>query len=657
MKNKHSNKTRRLKSTSIQLPEYLKTVKPGDDFYNHINGNWLKQASIPAFRSSFGVSEEIELTIEKQLETILSKSYSFAEKGAAPSSKREKMMDLIGRFMLSSLRGSKQKMSVEFLRNKLKKMVCIRDVRDIVNIIGSFNRCGISTILNLNIFQKRVPNNEYTFMIDMGTVSLPDLSYYNATAPGKTHTLIAYIKLCEEISKLLSINDMRKTVHLEAELSGVMDKYKDDKYEDIDGDKLASVFPDFPWEDLFHSYGIEGALWKRKTIRVYNKRWIQYLETLFKTKSFEAWGDLFSLHMILYALPVLPPPYDNLHFDFFGHRLRGQVEKLPQDQLTLNLCRSLLRIPLSYLYIEDFIHVDLKKDATKIVEDIQKHTIKNIETLEWLEPETRKTAIDKIKKMRLGISHSAVPDIQIPDLITDTLLQNMFLLGEMNTNSMISQLNKKGVDIWSEPPYAVNAYYFSELNQFILPAGSIKWPFYRESRNKGWNYGGLGAIIGHEITHAFDIDGKEYTAKGERENWWTSKDNYQYKKRTDGLVKLFNKAKILGHPVDGTLTLSENLADLGGMAIALDALHAELKDISEEEKKKQLRDFFISYAVSWRVKERSQKRLQSLFLDVHSPAELRVNYIVSQFDEWYELFGVVTGDDLYIPPEERIKIF
>jgi hypothetical protein len=171
------------------------------------------------------------------------------------------------------------------------------------------------------------------------------------------------------------------------------------------------------------------------------------------------------------------------------------------------------------------------------------------------------------------------------------------------------------------------------------------------------NYGGLGAVIGHEITHAFDVDGKEFTATGEKKNWWTKKDNYQYKKRTDELVKLFDSGKVLGHSVDGYLTLSENLADLGGLAIALDALKNELKDASEDEKKKQIREFFISYAVSWRVKERPRKVIQSLFLDVHSPAELRVNFIISQFDDWYELFGVVTGNSLYIPPEDRIRVF
>lgn len=650
------NKIQLLKPSSIQVPEPVQSVKPGNNFYTHINGNWLKNTTIPSFRSSFGVSEEIEVVIETQLQTILSKCYSFAEAGVKPSTKREKMMDVLGRFMLSALRSDKQQNSVNSLRTRLRKMICIRDTNDIIHNIGTFNKYAIPTLLSIQVFKRRDINTGYTFIIDKGKLGLPDLSYYNATGPGKTRTLLAYVNLCKEVADLLYIDDIRGAVQTEVVLATIMDKYTSDDYEDIKGSELVKVFPGIPWDILFKSYGIEHE-WKTKDIRIANKKWIEYLEKIFKSWPLETWSRLFSLHMILYTLPILPSPYSTLHFDFFGKKLRGQPEKLPQSQLTLNLCRTLLKTPLSYLYIEEYIHSELKKNATNFSKIIQEHAVISLEKVEWLEQATKKIAIDKVKKMSLEISNpTTLPSIVIPDLITDNFLENMFILGEMNTRAMILHLNAKET-IWNEPPYNVNAYYFSERNQFMLPAGSIQWPFYKETKTIGWNYGGLGAIIGHEITHAFDLEGKEYNAVGAKKNWWTRKDNYQYKKRTDSLVKLFDNGKILGHSVDGYLTLSENLADLGGLAIALDALLDELKGVSETDRKKQLRDFFTSYAVSWRVKERPRKVMQSLFLDVHSPAELRVNYIVSQFNEWYDIFGVTTGDKLYVPPEDRIKIF
>jgi putative endopeptidase len=643
--------------SNIELPVPLVSVKPGKNFYKYVNGNWLQHASIPPFRTSFGVSEEVELLIERQLSQILDKCYKLAEKGDKPSTKREKMMDVIGRLMLSSMRRDKQHNSLEFLRRILRPMVCIRGPEDIMERIGMLNRRGVSTFMNVSIFQKRNPS-EYTFLVGCGSLGLPDDTYYSGTAPGKTQTLLAYVKLCEQLGKTLFTGDLRTAVQTEAALSGIINRYKDDTFEDIEGSKLATLLPGIAWDTLFKSYGAEN--WKSKTIRVYSVKLIKQFEKCLRTWPLESWSNLFTLHTVLYALPILPPPYDDLHFQFFGKRLRGQIEKLPQGQLTLNLVRTLLRIPLSYLYVQEYIEPSLKKDATKFAETIHAHAMERLAHVDWLEEDTKKVASRKLKAMNFSISNpDHFPNIDIPDLITDNFLQNMFLLSEMNTDTMISRIVRRAEpESWDEAPYTVNAYYFNERNQFVLPAGSIQWPFYRRSSERiGWNYGGLGAVIGHEITHAFDMDGKEYNEKGEKKSWWTKKDNAQYKKKTDAIIKMFDHSKMLGHPVDGYLTLSENIADLGGLAIALDALHQELAEVSEEEKKKQMRDFFTAYAVSWRVKERSKKVIQSLFMDVHAPAELRVNLIVSQFDEWYDLFGVVTGDDLYVPPEERVQIF
>jgi putative endopeptidase len=264
--------------------------------------------------------------------------------------------------------------------------------------------------------------------------------------------------------------------------------------------------------------------------------------------------------------------------------------------------------------------------------------------------------------MNLGISHpETLPHIEFPNLITDNALKNVYLLNESRVNFYIQKVSEgaKPLDeIWEDPPYVVNAYYYNELNEFFLPAGTLQFPFYIQDKKKvGWNYGGLGAIIGHEMTHAFDEEGKKYISAGIKKDWWTRKDTLRYNKMTAALVTLFNKNKILGNPVDGSLTLSENLSDLGGLGIALDALHEELKGATDQEKNHQLREFFLSYAVSWRVKQRHRRILQNLFLDVHAPADLRVNNIVCHFQEWYDCFGVKTGNALYIPPEERIVIF
>jgi putative endopeptidase len=240
-------------------------------------------------------------------------------------------------------------------------------------------------------------------------------------------------------------------------------------------------------------------------------------------------------------------------------------------------------------------------------------------------------------------------------------LENLLQLGAWQTAYEISRLGEKRVNQkdWDEPVFAVNAYYYTQSNEMVIPLGSLYWPFYSSTAPLGWNYGGLGCILAHESTHAFDKEGKEYDPDGFPKKWWTPSDNRAYNKKTKSLIQLFSSQKILDNAVSGSLTLSENIADLGGMAIALDALrkHLEQHKVSEEDCKKAYQQFFLSYAVSWRVKEKPEKTLQSLFLDHHAPPSLRVNLIVSQFDEWYKAFDILETDPMYIPPEKRIRIF
>lgn len=668
-----TNKTRKKKSgqkmilaspRNISIPPFLKTVNPGDNFYTYVNGNWLKTTSIPLYTTSFGVSEEVEFSIETQLKEILQKAYAFSEIGRPPKNKQEEMLDLLGRFALSLMRTEKQKFSVESLQKKLRYLLCIRDGKEISYQLGSFNRHGISTLVSLNIFKKLSGTAEYTFSLSPGTLGLPDLSYYKATAPGKTRTLFAYVKACRQISKSLQVPDISHAIQLESMISPVLQNSIDDDYVDIKGSELEKKFPELELESLFEGYGLkDNSIWRAKTIRVYSIAWFKHLQKWIRSWPKESWVDIFTLHMILHALPILPAPFDNYHYEVFGRVLRGQLQKIPQAQLTLNLAKKLLSVPFSYLYIDMYINKELKKEVTDFAETIVERSAEHLKDCEWMEPQTREIAIRKIRAMRLGISHPAkLPELEFPMLHTENALENVYALYGTRANLYLEKIaQKKNVfedDMWEEPPYVVNAYYYNELNEFFLPAGTLQFPFYIQDKKKlGWNYGGLGAIIGHEMTHAFDEEGKKYIQAGVRKDWWTRKDTLHYNRIVKNLVLLYNKAKIRGNPVDGSLTLSENIADLGGLGIALDALKQALRGSSADEIKRQLRDFFISYAVSWRVKNRPRRELQNLFLDSHAPAELRVNYIVCHFQEWYDCFDVKTGAELYLPPEERITIF
>jgi putative endopeptidase len=267
----------------------------------------------------------------------------------------------------------------------------------------------------------------------------------------------------------------------------------------------------------------------------------------------------------------------------------------------------------------------------------------------------------KTKAIHLGIAYpSYVPQESLVKLNPEKLVENVLTLAEADFQDEIQRIDKTlNVKVWDDPVFAVNAYYYNEGNRLILPAGILRWPFFHPDASDGWNYGGLGATIGHEISHAFDNDGKEYDDHGNKNPWWSKEEIAAYQKKTKALIELYSKTKYFGHSLNGYLTLSENIADLGGVDIALAALKSVLKQrkAGPETIKKELRDFFMSYAVSWRTKEKKAKAMQSLFMDVHAPPPARVNNIVCQFDEWYEAFDITPGEVLYKDPQHRIRIF
>ena len=640
----------------IIIPEVNKDINPGNNFYKYVNDKWLKSTHIPDYESSFSVNEEIENIIEKDLFFIIDKCSKFAEKGEKVSSFTNILKDTVGRFALSSNRIKVQKNSIEFLKKTIQNIQCIRSIDDIGEILGFFCRNKIESIISSFLQLERSNNDKtiYTLFLVVGGLGLPDISYYDATAPGKLRTLYAYIELIRKVCKLLDIDDLSNAVTIESFFSSHMDNAnKEDQSYLLKGYELEKSFDGFPWSRFFESLGVEN--YKHHLFRIQSRKYLQVLEKAFISIPLDQWKELFKLHILLHSLRILPPPFDDLEFEFYGKRLHGQKKKLSQNYLTLELTKQFLSTPLSILYRQYFLKDSLKTNSIKFIKKIQSSALKQIESNDWLESSTKNIAYKKVKNMVLSI---AWPDktmpMVLPNLQTDNLLQNVYLLSSASTADELKFLNKEIIPgkMWAEPSFIVNAFYYNEINEFVVPAGSLFYPFFGTQASIGWNYGGLGCVIGHEMIHAFDDDGREFDEHGLYNPWWKSRDNRRFYKLSKSLIDLYNKSK-----VNGTLTLNENLADLGGMSIALEALKTNIKDLSEKQKKYELQQFFISYAVSWRTKSQQQKVLQDLFLDKHSPPELRVNNIVSQFAEWYDVFDVKVEDNLYIAPEERIRVF
>lgn len=643
------------------VPPVQNSRKPGHDFYMYVNGEWLRHAKPPSYRAAFGVSEELEEMIKENLSVLLDKSIDFAKKDRSVKSSLESSFKLLGQFGLSALRPSVQKKSIHLLKRMINDINCIRDTNEICKVIGLFIRYRITSLLSLYTYFEPGSKIYGRIAIAPGELGLPDISYYLPNDEQKASALSEYGKMLDKVGNLLDLDlKLSSVIPIEQGFARELYKYQTQKEQVMEGKTVAKKYPGINWADLFEVVGYKD--WTHHTIRLNPPGWFETISDSLSTLTIDEWKLLLSTHLILHALPLLPPPFDDIHSGLFEKKLRGQSRKLPQKELTIRLLQDWMPTTTSKLYQKYFVDPSLKRNATEFVKTIQAAAVDRIRNTTWFADQTREKAVQKVKKMKLGVAYpEKLKPLTGIHLQTDNLLQNILTLGETHTKDEIKKANHVN-DIqneWEEAVYAVNAYYYSEVNQLILPAGSILWPFYHPNAPFGWNYGGLGAVIGHEMTHAFDSDGKDYNWEGKKEKWWTAHDNREYNKRTKALVDLFNSAKVLNHPVSGSLTLNENISDLGGLAIALDALHLECKKQrkSQEEKKEALRNFFISYAVSWRIKEKPEKVIQGLFMDRHAPAPLRVNLIVSQFDEWYDAFSIQVNDPLYIPPQERIRIF
>jgi putative endopeptidase len=638
------------------IPPFQDLIKPGDDFYGHVNQRWIRHANIPSYLSSYGVSEEIETVIDSQLLSIV--EYCRNEVQNLPDKNIPQSSYLIGTLAESCLNVQSQKNNVRFLKNFISNFKCLRNTEEIANAMGSLVRAKIPTLINCKILPE-LHTGIMRLSIFQGTLGLPDPMYYTQQYQS---VLKKYATLLQRLGKDFEYDGLMNIVPLETEMSKKIIESGADEEIYITGLELKNKYKSIPWDAFFEGV----ADWSpseinSKKIMVSCDIWLKYVNRLFRELTLDHWKNLMASHCILFFLQLLPPPYDDLHYQLYRRELRGQSEKIPQKILALYLIQEYLTGSLGYLYAKKYVSPCIKHEATILVKDILEASKERLSDVAWLEKSSREKAEKKISNIYAGIAYpETIERDHHVSLNSQQLIQNLILLGKKDSEKSLKQLSKTlNPKKWTDPVFSVNAYYYNEGNRLILPAGILQWPFFHVGASDGWNYGGIGAVAGHELCHAFDNEGRLYDHEGRKTNWWTRRDSQAYVKKTKEIIELFNKTKYFGKSVDGVLTLSENIADLAGLAMALSALKRRLhsKKVSKEIYKKELCTFFNSYAVSWRVKEKKEKIFQSLFMDVHSPPSSRVNNIVSQFDDWYECFDVKPGDALYRTPEQRIRIF
>ena len=636
------------------VPPVDSSVDPAKNFYTYLTHRWQARVHLPSFKSAYGVSEEIETDVTDALLAVMER-----ERRARPD---EPLSKLATSFQNASV----QHTSVTELRVIMARFESISDATGLAKAIGYLNRIQSRAPLSCVIQRDTYDSSVYSVYLYEPTMGLPDDSLYTP----RTHILATYRKTLEELGALLHLDSLETVIATETAILPYLSNDGDEEdpeifYNPHTWGGLKRAYPGIPWSALLEGWGLSEARAAHTSFIVTNKRYTRHLQAMMRSPDLKLWKRWLCKQVLMSFLEYLPPPFDDLHFNLFGRTLNGIVAKMPQKYLTMKVLRKFVPQDLSRVFVEHKVLRDTKEAAIRLVKDIKRGALKRIQAQDWMSSGTKEAALHKVEAMgfqvaypRRWISETAGAETTGAKMDAGTPLENLIRLSEYDTTLMMEDLThrrtKEADEEWEDGAFEVNAYYYPEGNTMVVPAGILRPPFFDTKRSVAWNLGAIGVVIGHEVTHGFDAEGRFYDAKGNYNDWWTEADSRAFQTRSRAVVDLFDGVTSLGGKVDGEKTLSENLADLGGMAIALEVLAQHAKG---EDRKQALKDFFTSYAISWRTKVRPKKAKQALLTDVHAPPSLRVNAVVRQFAEFYEAFDIKEDNAGWIPPDKRITLW
>jgi len=619
-----------------------------DNFYEYCNKDWEEHTLIPAYRAAYGVSEQLENDISDTFVSLIKK---------LPSSNSLSIM-------WTSAHHREDPSNVRAVKSLFHRIASLSTIEMIGRGIGFFNRWQLRSPLTFLVSRDAFDSSLCRIHMYEPALGIPSyVAYQSRSNP----TLTAYRHMLKEAGTTLGFSDLDQVVEIEQIVykylsnEGAMNDPSESHFT-YTYDSFTKEYPSIPLTSMLESWGCSSSVIHSTTFVITNPRFMKAFDRMCKTFEMGAFHIWLQSYAFLTLVNYLPNPYQHLGFEFYGKFLQGKTEETPIQEFAMGVLQKTMSQFLGKLLHDHTPHVrEIKETSTSIVHHLKRAAVHRVNAVEWLLPETRAMAIKKLQQMHVKIGYPRAWRHPRVSLHPTTLLENVIALGEIDTKQSISELGhacSKDDGIWEDGIFIVNAFYYADQNKMVIPLGMLQPPFFDRKKSIGWNYGGIGCAIAHEMTHGFDEGGRMYDETGSWKNWWSSQDELHYHEQTKKLVKLFDKREYKGGHVNGTLTLDENLADLGGMAIALQALQEDITKRGDTSKRiPYLRDFFKAYATSWRLKDRSKKAKQALEIDRHAPPEFRVNLIVSQFSEFYEAFEVPEGSPLFVAPEDRIKLW
>ena len=637
-------------------------VRPQDDFFHYASGGWIKRNPIPKEEARWGSFTMLRHMTDTQLQKLLNKVV--AKKNAKVGSAEQMIRDFYRSGMDVSRRRS---LGLKPLEPLLKKITAIKNPKDFIRVAAQLERVGSGGIWGAGIDQDMKNSERYMVYLGQGGLGMPDRDYYIKDDAESKRVREAYQKYLVRLLQLTgrgkkALQDADVVFEIETALAKVSMTKEDVREVDKIYNKkslaqLKKLAPLIDWEDYFQILGM-----KSKDMVVMQPRFIAAADRLLHSYSIEMWKTYLSTHLINSFSSCLTPEFEKESFGFYATALTGVKQMKPLWRRILRTVNGGLSEVFGELYVKEYFPPEAKKKMSVIVADLFRAYEARIKNLDWMSSTTKKKAIRKLNQMNRKLGY---PDkwktYSGLHVDADDYVGNVMRTGEYEHRRATTRLTKP-VDHkeWFMSPQTVNAYCSFGLNDIVFPAAILQHPFFDMNADDALNYGAIGSVIGHEITHGFDDQGCKFDGKGNRKTWWTKTDSARFKAKAKRLVTEFNGYQVASKiHVNGQLTLGENIADLGGLSIAYDAYQLRLKDTGREAIGGYTPEqrFFLGYAATERENQRPEFTKTQVMTDPHSPSLFRVNGPLSNLPEFYAAFDVRKGDKLYREPKDRAKIW
>lgn len=651
-------------NNSINLSDIDTTANPAEDFYQYANGGWMKNNPLPDDKSRFGTFDALADLGEKQVKDLVVECSLIQDETGSIGSK-------IGKFYALGMDSVKlEKEKSEPLKEIFSKIDSIKDISDLQKVIAFLHMHNIFPLFQIYADADAKNSNMIIAQLVQGGHGMPDRDYYLEQDDRSKMLRSEYVKCMKDMFILVGLEESEAIKSAEMILKFETGLAKESMsrlerrdpfktYNKMTVSELQKLSPDYNWKNYFNSVGLKDI----DSVNVNQPLFYKKVGKSMKEISLNDWKIYLKWNLIRQSANYLSNDFADVHFNFYGKILSGSKENRVRWKRVLSVTNASLSEAIGQIYVEKYFPPEAKEKMIKLVGNLKSAYADRIKNLSWMSEVTKQKALQKLEKINVKVGYpDKWRDYSALEVKDDSYLMNVLRANKFAFDFMITKINKPVDKLeWHMPPQMVNAYYDPSNNEIVFPAAILQPPFFYLDADEAVNYGAIGVVIGHEMTHGFDDQGRNYDLNGNLNEWWTAEDAEKFNQKTQFLVDQHDAFFVLDTVhANGKLTLGENIADLGGLNIAYTALQKALKENPQPEKINgftQAQRFFLAYSHVWAQNIRNEEILRRTKEDVHSLGKLRVNGPLPHLVEFYDAFNVKEGDEMWRPEDKRALIW